>query len=75
MARLVGSISAQVLPLLFTELYCWVLTAVAHWSGALSAGKRYDVSRVGEKALPIGPAPTKIVPEDGLLVFHHSEKT
>jgi hypothetical protein len=30
---------------------------------------------VGEKALPIGPAPAKIVPEAGLLVFHHSEKT
>ena len=34
------------------------------------------VRRVGENALPIGPAPAKMVaPDAAMLVFHRSEKT
>ena len=65
MTRWVGSISAQVLPLLLTEEYCWVLTTLWYPAGSTSA-----VSRVGEKLDPIGPAPAAMVaPIAALLVF------
>jgi hypothetical protein len=67
--KFVESMSVQVVPSLLSRVYCCVL---ATEMGPEPVGEHSAVRRVGEKAPPIGPAPTQIVPGSALFAFSFS---
>src|SRR3984893_8072874 len=69
--RLVASMSAQVEPSLLVSEYCALLTASIL---APPVGTTQSESRVGELAVPMGPAPATIVPPPERFDFHCSLK-
>src|SRR3989442_337514 len=68
--RLVASTSVQVLPLLPRKQGWPVKVLLKRVPAAL--GTSCTVSRVGEKAPAMGPAPTKMEPGSAWLAFHCS---